>query len=193
MRIILASNNENKIIELRSILKENDINLEVLSLNDIGFLEDIIEDGHSFEQNALIKAQAIAKLYPNDCVIADDSGLCCYGLDLAPGIYSARYSDGGDNNEKLLFELSSVSDRRAYFITCLCYIMPQSSPRFVIGTVDGIILEKKQGENGFGYDPLFSIDGKTSFAELSFEEKNKLSHRHNAFVNLMQEGVLKNV
>ncbi len=177
MRIILATHNDNKLNEFRAMINQAQIKLEVVSLKELDFIQEIVEDGHTFHQNALIKAQTIAKLYPNDCVIADDSGLCCHGLDLAPGIYSARYAGGGDNNELLLKNLNDVSDRRAYFITCICLVIPGLEPIFTSGKVDGYILNQAQGENGFGYDPIFSTDNKTSFAELTAEQKNAISHR----------------
>lgn len=186
MRIILATNNQGKINELKAMLAKHAINLPVVSLNDVGFIDDIIEDGHSFHQNSLIKAQAIAKLYSNDIIIADDSGLSCNGLGGEPGIYSARYAGDLDCNDFLLDKLIDVEDRTAYFSCVITVIAPNHEPIFCSGYVHGIILSKKLGEQGFGYDKVFSVDGRTSFAQLAPNEKALVSHRFLAFEKLMK-------
>lgn len=181
MNIILSSHNKKKISELETLLcKAGFEGIEVLSLSDIGYTDEIIEDGETFEENAMIKAKAPAK---NDVItVADDSGLCVNALGGAPGIYSARYSgeDANDtrNNEKLLLELSDKSDRSAKFVSVVACVMPDGSSFTVRGECPGEILDSPRGENGFGYDPLFYISSfDKTFAELSPEEKNSISHR----------------
>ena len=155
-------------------------NINVFSLSDIGYNNEIVEDGDSFEANAMIKAKAPHK--DGIITVADDSGLCVDALDGAPGIYSARYS--GDeaneelNNEKLLSELNGKDDRSAKFVSVIACIMPDGEAFTVRGECHGIILDSPRGENGFGYDPLFFVPcfDKT-FAELTPEEKNSISHR----------------
>lgn len=187
MKIILASNNQGKIEDLKLMVSH--LNVDVVSLNDLEFKEDIEEYGCTFFQNALIKAEYIAKLYPDCIVISDDSGLCVNHLDGAPGIYSARYSGGNDvdNNNLLLKNLKNVDDRSAYFISVLCIIRPNVQPQFFEGRVSGEILSEAVGTNGFGYDPIFSRDSKGSFAQLTIEQKKEYSHRGVAFKKLMTE------
>ena len=181
MDIVLASHNKKKITELEALLSASGFEgTKVLSLSDIGYEDDIIEDGDSFEANAMIKAKAPARA--GIITVADDSGLCVDALNGAPGIYSARYSgeDANDvrNNEKLLSELSDKSDRSAKFVSVVACVMPDGSSFTVRGECPGIILNAPRGENGFGYDPLFYIPSfEKTFAELSADEKNSISHR----------------
>ncbi len=189
MRLIIVSNNKDKIKDLKYLLNINNVKLDILTLNDIGYDEEIIEFGKTFAQNALIKAQTIAYLYPNDLIIADDSGLCVEALDDAPNIYSSRYANASTNidqanMDKLLFNLNGILNRKAHFISMLCVIQPNQEPFFVQGKVNGTILHKQIGTNGFGYDQIFSLDGETSFAQLTLIEKNKYSHRQKAFEKL---------
>lgn len=181
MDIVLSSHNKKKISELYTLLCEAGFeDVRVLSLSDIGYTEEIVEDGDSFEENAMIKAKAPAR--SGIITVADDSGLCVDTLGGEPGIYSARYSgpDATDelNNEKLLCELTDKDDRNAKFVSVVACVMPDGSSFTVRGECPGVILESPRGENGFGYDPLFYIPsfGKT-FAELSPDEKNSISHR----------------
>ncbi len=190
MQIILASNNQNKVDELKSIL-----NIEILSLTDIGFTQEIEEFGHTFEQNALIKAQAIAKLYPDSIIISDDSGLEVDYLNGAPGVYSKRFANASydvdrKNNELLLHKMQGVNERFAQFRTVLCVYNAKSEIcNFYNGIVRGEIATKLSGDNGFGYDPLFVYQG-TSFGKLTKEQKNQVSHRARAITKMLESGVL---
>ena len=157
--------------------------VKVLSLDDIGFCGDIIEDGESFEENAMIKAKAVAER--GYIGVGDDSGLSVNALGGAPGIYSARYAgEHGDdeaNNQKLLSELEGKSDRSGAFVSVVACAMPSGECFSVRGECPGIILTEYKGNGGFGYDPLFYYEalGKT-FAEISMAEKNEISHRGRA-------------
>lgn len=200
MKIVLASRNQKKIRELQTLLASlTSMQIEVLSLDDIGYTEDIVEDGASFAENALIKAAVPAKL--GYIGVADDSGLVVDALGGAPGIYSARYSGehatDGANNEKLLSEMESVADekRGAAFVSEIACVLPagvegnipdairtvtrEGLTAFTIrGECRGTILRGARGEDGFGYDPLFYVSSKSrTFAELTPAEKNEISHR----------------
>ncbi len=191
MEIVLASRNKHKIGELQALLSEHIPSIRVLSLDDIGFKEDIVEDGESFEENAKIKAAAIAKL--GYIGLGDDSGLCVDALDGAPGIYSARYAgDHGnteENNKLLLKNLEGERNRRARFVCVICCAYPDNSKEyeFFRGETEGVIIDEYRGEGGFGYDPIFYYEpfGRT-FAELTAEEKNSISHRGKA-IELLAE------
>lgn len=184
MKIVLASGNRHKISELQAILKKYIPEIEVLSLKDIDFTDEIIEDGSTFEENAMIKAKAVAKR--GYIVVGDDSGLAVDALSGAPGIYSARYAGehGNDaaNNAKLLKEMQDKTDRAAAFVCAIACAFPKgeySGKDFCVrGEAKGEILYELHGDGGFGYDPLFYVEkyGKT-FAELSADEKNSISHR----------------
>ena len=186
MKIIFATGNKNKMIEIRQILQ--DLGMEILSMKEAGVDIDIVENGKSFEENAMIKAAAIAELPEvkamDAIVLADDSGLEIDYLNKEPGIYSARYM-GEDTsydikNQALLDRLDGVPDekRTARFVCAIAAAMPDGCCEVVRGTMEGIIGHKIAGENGFGYDPIFFLPecGCTS-AELSPEKKNELSHR----------------
>ena len=187
--IVLATRNENKVKEFREILK--DFPVELKSLTDFGPLPEIIEDGKTFDENAYKKAHHTARVLGLPC-IADDSGLSVDALDGRPGVYSARYAGENatdeDNCQKLLEMLGDNSNRKAHF-TCVLSIAVPSGPALTYeSTCEGVILKEKRGESGFGYDPLFYFEefGKT-FAELSMEEKNKVSHRGKALAELKTE------
>ena len=195
MKIVLSTRNKHKIDELQALLSQYLRNIQVLSLDDIGFLGDIEENGANFDENAMIKARAAAD-FSGMIAVADDSGLVVDALDGAPGIYSARYSgvDGEQrdqaNNKKLLEELAGVANRSAAFVCSIACAFPKtmSAADFtVVGVTAGEILCAERGKGGFGYDPLFWVDelGKT-FAEMSPEEKNMYSHRGRAVVKLAQ-------
>lgn len=190
MDYILASNNQGKIDELKAML-----DIEIKSLNDLDFEDEIEEFGLTFEQNALIKAQAIAKVYPDAIVISDDSGLEVRALDYRPGVYSKRYSGATDdvdnaNNQLMLQEMKNVTDRFARFRTTICvYSQKYDLCHFFNGIVEGEIGTEIDGQNGFGYDPIFIANGK-SFAQLTKAEKNQVSHRANALNKLVKSGVL---
>jgi XTP/dITP diphosphohydrolase len=199
MKIVLASRNAKKIRELETLLAQHSsMHIEVLSLDDIGYTEEIVEDGTSFEENAWIKAATPAAM--GYIGIADDSGLSVDALGGAPGIYSARYGGEGTNdaknNEKLLAEMNEVPDegRGAAFVSAVACVFPREceveipeevrteknglSGFVVRGECRGTILREARGCDGFGYDPLFYVSEKgCTFAELSSEEKNAISHR----------------
>jgi XTP/dITP diphosphohydrolase len=183
MKFVLASNNKKKITELRAILSSLLPECEVMSLKEAGIEGDIEENGATFEENSIIKASVPAKL--GYIGIADDSGLCVDALDGAPGIYSARYSGGGDqaNIEKLLKELDPVPEqqRTAKFVCVMSAVFPDGRIITARGETYGVILREQRGEDGFGYDPVFySTDLNKTFAEASADEKNKVSHRGRA-------------
>ena len=180
IKVVLATRNKNKINELRTFFKElSDLDINVLSLDDIGYYGEIEENGSTFEENAITKASVPARR--GYIGIADDSGICVDALNGAPGVYSARYSGGNDedNNDLLLKELEDVSDRGAKYVCAIACVFPDHSNDFTVrGECYGRILTERQGEGGFGYDPLFYYEpfGKT-FAEVELEKKNKVSHR----------------
>lgn len=184
-RIIFATGNENKMKEIRMILK--DLGLEILSMKEAGADVEIIEDGMSFEENAEIKARSVARVLTNDIVLADDSGLEIDYLDKAPGIYSARFA-GEDTsydikNRILLDRLEGVPDeeRTARFVCAVAAVFPDGTVSVVRKTIEGRIAEEAAGENGFGYDPIFYVpDYGCTTAEMKPEQKNELSHRGKA-------------
>lgn len=191
MKIVLASQNKHKITELQALLSKYIPEIEVLSLSDVGFEGDIVEDGQSFIENALIKARAAAST--GYIGIGDDSGLSVRALGGEPGIYSARYAGehGNDsaNNTLLLSRLSDKSDRYAEFVCAIACVFPNGREDICVeGRTGGIIIDEYRGEGGFGYDPLFLYEpfGKT-FAEMSAEEKNSISHRGKAIELLAQK------
>ena len=175
-KIVFATNNLNKLRELRSAVKDFDI----ISLKDLNIIEDIPETGNSLIDNALQKAKYIYEKTGLDC-FADDTGLEIEALDGRPGVYSARYAgpdcDSEENMNKVLNELRSLKNRTAAFITVISLII-EGDEYFFEGKVEGEILKEKQGIDGFGYDPIFRPFGyNQSFAEMSLELKNKISHR----------------
>lgn len=186
MKLIFASNNKNKIKEIKNQLPDS---IEILSLEDIGCNVDIPETADTIEGNALLKADYIKRHYGFDC-FADDSGLEVEALNGAPGVYSARYAGEAKNDEannnKLLLELTNETIRKANFKTVIA-LHYKGVQHIFTGIVDGEILTIPQGEKGFGYDPLFKADGMTqSFAELTIEEKNSISHRGRAVKQLVE-------
>ena len=186
--IIFATGNKNKMIEIRMILA--DLGCKILSQKEAGIQADVVEDGQTFEENALIKATTIADIarkmpeYKNAVVLADDSGLEIDALNKEPGIYSARYM-GEDTsydikNQALIDRLEGVPDekRTARFVCAIAAALPDGSTEVVRGTMEGRIGYKITGENGFGYDPIFYLPQfGCSSAELEPEKKNELSHR----------------
>ncbi len=181
-KIILASNNKGKIHEIQEILSP--LGFEIISMKEAGIDMEIEENGSTFEENAAIKARAIYKIF-GSAVIADDSGLAVDHLNGAPGVHSHRYAGENatdyDRNMKLLSELSKVEDgkRSARFVCTMCYIDENGREQVVRGECEGKIGYELKGENGFGYDPIFMY-GDRSFAEISADEKNKISHRAEA-------------
>ncbi|MCB6507620.1 MULTISPECIES: RdgB/HAM1 family non-canonical purine NTP pyrophosphatase [Dorea] len=186
--IIFATGNKNKMIEIRMILA--DLGCKILSQKEAGIQADVVEDGQTFEENALIKATTIADIarkmpeYKNAVVLADDSGLEIDALNKEPGIYSARYM-GEDTsydikNQALIDRLEGVPDekRTARFVCAIAAALPDGSTEVVRGTMEGRIGYEIAGENGFGYDPIFYLPQfGCSSAELEPEKKNELSHR----------------
>lgn len=184
-RIIFATGNQDKMKEIRMILA--DLGMEILSMKEAGIELDIVEDGSTFEENAMIKAKAVAEVSPEDIVLADDSGLEIDYLNKEPGIYSARYA-GVDTsytikNNMLLERLQGVPDekRTARFVCAIAAVFPDGTEETVRGIIEGRIGYEIAGNHGFGYDPIFYLPeyGCTT-AELEPDQKNELSHRGNA-------------
>ena len=189
-KMIFATGNKNKMIEIREILK--DCGYEILSMKEAGIEADIVEDGKTFEENAVIKATAISKI-AGCLVLADDSGLEVDCLNKEPGIYSARYM-GEDTsydikNKNLIERAEGVPDekRTARFVCAIAAAFPDGRVITRTGTIEGRLAYEPAGENGFGYDPIFYVPefGKTT-AEMSPEEKNKISHRGKALRMMRQ-------
>ena len=183
-KIIFATGNAGKMKEIREILK--DLDAEVLSMKEAGVEADIVEDGKTFEENAVIKAKTVCEL-TGEIALADDSGLEIDYLDKAPGIYSARFlGEDTPYPEKfkvILEKLKDVEekDRTARFVSCIVAAFPDGRRLVSLDTVEGIIGWEPTGENGFGYDPIFYVpELKKYMAELSSEEKNAISHRGKA-------------
>ncbi|MBR3884311.1 MAG: non-canonical purine NTP diphosphatase [Bacteroidaceae bacterium] len=180
MKLVFATNNKHKLEEIRDILGSR---VEVLSLNDINCHDEIPETADTLEGNALIKARYIYEKYGVDC-FADDTGLEVDVLNGAPGVYSARYAgesnDSKANMNKLLQNLTGKSNRIAQFRTVIALII-KGEEKIFDGIVKGFIAEEKKGDSGFGYDPIFIPDGfSESFAQMTNEQKNSISHRFRA-------------
>lgn len=202
MKIVFATNNPNKLQEIRDILGER---FEIVSLQDIGCHEDIPETGETLQENALLKAKYVAEHYGLDC-FADDTGLEVEALHGAPGVHSARYAEGTDHNseanmQKLLHELQDKENRKARFRTVIALLQHPKNQQeenientfaapeihYFEGRIDGIIAKEKRGNAGFGYDPLFIPNGyQQSFAELGETIKNHISHRAQAVEKLAE-------
>ena len=204
-KIIFATGNMGKMREIRGIL--GDTGMEILSIKETGIDADIVEDGTTFTENALIKAKAVAGLlaqhasdaYADAIVLADDSGLEIDALNKEPGIYSARYL-GEDTpysvkNAHLIERLTGVPDekRTARFVCAIAAVMPTGEEITTLGVIEGRIGYKEEGDNGFGYDPIFYVPeyGCTT-AQLTEDEKNKISHRGKA-LNAMKEELRKRI
>lgn len=188
MRFVIATRNKKKLEELKRILGDLDITL--LSMDDFPELGDVVEDGLSFEENALKKARYVAKKTGLPA-ISDDSGLEVDVLAGAPGIYSARYAGENasdeENVKKLLSELRGipVSHRKARFVCCIALVFPDGDEHIFTGYVEGVITEEPRGTHGFGYDPVFQPEGfDRTFAEMNSNEKDQLSHRKKAIDKL---------
>ncbi|MGV0938630.1 RdgB/HAM1 family non-canonical purine NTP pyrophosphatase [Empedobacter falsenii] len=183
MELIFATHNNNKVKEVTKLLPSY---LSMKSLTDINFFDEIEETGTTFEENAQLKAKTIFDKTGKN-IFADDSGLVIEALDGAPGVYSARYAGTGkdeDNIAKALKELEGKTNRKAYFISIFCLIL-DGKEYFFEGRVNGTIATEIMGDNGFGYDPIFIPDGfSKSFAQMSPEEKNAISHRGKAVEKL---------
>lgn len=176
-KIVFATNNKHKLDEVRKVVGDK---FDIVSLEEIGCLEDIEETGSTLTENAHIKAQYVKDNYGLDC-FADDTGLEVEALDGRPGVYSARYAgpnhDSEANVAKLLLELDGKTNRNACFKTVICLLL-NGEEHFFEGKISGTILTERREGTGFGYDPVFSPNGyDTSFAELGDDLKNKISHR----------------
>lgn len=195
MKILVATNNAHKIKELKDLI--NISNCEIYSMKDLNINLDIEENGSTFAENASIKAKTLYNHInnPEYIVIADDSGLCVDFLNGNPGIYSARFSGGNDadNRKKLLMKLNDVpNEKRGAHFNCTIALINNGELLLFEGLCNGFITEKESGENGFGYDSLFFYpELNKTFAELSSEEKNQVSHRANAVKKLKKylEGI----
>lgn len=177
MKIVFATNNHHKLEEIRQLLGGKH---EIVSLDSIGCHDDIPEDHETLQENALQKARYVKEHYGYDC-FADDTGLEIEALGLEPGVYSARYAgpakDSKANMEMVLAKMEGVENRKARFRTVIALVLDGQEHLFE-GRVDGDILKEKHGASGFGYDPIFRPTGfRESFAEMSMDEKNKISHR----------------
>lgn len=182
MKVVLATKNKGKVKEFQQYLQS--IGWEIISLDQFPEIQDIIEDGLSFAENAIIKAKTVASITGLPA-IADDSGIVVDALDGRPGIYSARYAGehatDADNNRKLLHELADIpeSKRTAKFVSCIAYVSSEIEDPIVFeGECHGRILFELRGQGGFGYDPLFYLETEgMTMAEISLERKNQISHR----------------
>lgn len=189
MKIIFASQNKGKVKEVKAIFKDSPF--EIISLYDLGNNIEIDESGSTFSENAFIKAKTIYEHY-REPSIADDSGLVIEQLNGRPGVYSARYAGESctyeDNNFKVIKELSDFPEpHRAKFV-CTAVFYNDKKIIEAVGELKGRIIKEQRGSGGFGYDPIFIPDGfDKTISELSFEEKNKISHRSKAFQKLLEE------
>lgn len=191
-RLVVASNNEHKIEEIKNILKKYSI--EIVSMKEAGIDIDIEENGKTFMENAKIKAKALHDILKDDMILADDSGLMVEELGGAPGVYSARFAgehgDSRKNNEKLLSLLQGVpyEKRDARFVCAMYLIINNDKVVQVQGEIEGKIVEEYKGQSGFGYDPLFFVlEYNKTFAEMASDEKNNISHRGRALEKLDKE------
>ena len=186
MKLVFATQNENKAKEIQSLLPEY---FKIITLKDIRCFDEIPETAETLEGNSLLKASFISETYNLNC-FADDTGLEIEALDNLPGVYSARYAgpekSAAANINKVLLELDGKTARNAQFRTIITLILNTSIFTFE-GIVLGEIISEKRGENGFGYDPIFVPEGEVrTFAEMSLEEKNKHSHRARAFQKMIE-------
>lgn len=193
---MLATKNRGKIEEFISLLRG--VFQKIMTLTDLDSAPDIVEDGNTFRENALKKARSISE-FTQKLVLADDSGLEVEALGGRPGIFSSRYAGEGardkDNIDKLLRELSGLSNRKGRFVCSIALVSPDGKEIVAEGACEGIIIDEPRGESGFGYDPVFLIpEMNKTFAELGPEEKNRISHRARAVKALIslinrQEGL----
>ena len=193
MKLILASNNKNKLREFKSLVEA--LPVEVMGQREAGYELDVDETGATFEENSFLKAKAVTD-HTGIAAIADDSGLMVDALNGEPGVFSARYGPGHDASDEdrynyLLQKLGDEKNRRARFVCCICCVFPDGRTIETRGEMAGEILYAPAGENGFGYDPVFRPDGTDrSNAQLSAEEKNAISHRGKAlrqFIKAFEE------
>lgn len=186
MKIVFASNNQNKIKEIKNQLPHS---IELVSLEDIGCFEDIPETSETIEGNAILKANYVTENYGLPC-FADDTGLEIEALNNEPGVYSARYAgehkDSNDNMDKVLEKLSGIENRNARFKTVIALNIDKEQHLFT-GIIKGTIENEKTGTTGFGYDPIFTPENQTlTFAQMNIDQKNKISHRGLAVKQLIE-------
>lgn len=184
--LILASHNPNKLKEFHQLVRG--MNIQIISLAELQFVDEIIEDGATIEANAMIKASTIYNRFKKP-VIGEDTGLEVYALNMKPGVHTAIFGgphkNASDNIAQLLHQLSGIVDRRARFKTCIAY-MDKNKAWTVEGIIEGRIAVQPKGDGGFGYDPVFIPEGYNStFAELPIEVKNSMSHRGRALRNCL--------
>ena len=195
-RIVFATGNQGKMREIREIMQ--DVGCEIISMKEAGILADIEENGTTFEENALIKAKSVASISKelgcSDIVIADDSGLEIDALNKEPGIYSARYmgedTPYSEKNANLISRLTGVPDekRTARFVCAIAAVLPDGRTLTTRATIEGRIGYEEKGSNGFGYDPIFQVpEYGCSTAELTMEQKNRISHRGKALQRMKEE------
>ena len=189
MKLIIASNNAHKLTEMKAILAP--FFDDVQSMREAGIEHETVEDGETFMENAVKKARELVEI-SGCCAIADDSGLCVDALDGGPGVYSARYSgvhgDDKANNAKLLRELDGVEDRGAHYTCAIALVWPDGRLLTAEDYLYGEIAHDERGSNGFGYDPLFLLPEQgLRTAEISPEEKNRISHRGKALRQLVEK------
>lgn len=187
--IVLATNNQNKVAEFQRIL--SDLNIEIRSLADFGPIPQPVEDGDTFDENAYKKAHHVARILGLPA-IADDSGLVVNAIGGKPGVHSARYAGENasdeDNIDKLLVEMADCIDRSAYFQCVISIAVPSGPALTYEGKCEGTIISERKGTGGFGYDPVFYVDEfDKTFAELSMDEKNRISHRGQALNEVKTE------
>lgn len=185
MKLVFATHNKNKFLEVKAMLPEQ---IELLSLDDIGCHEDIPETGDTIEANAVLKAKYVYDTYQLAC-FADDTGLEVRSLNNEPGVYSARYAgvenDSQANIDKLLKNLKGKNDRSARFKTVIAYLSDTSEKMF-LGVCEGEIIGKEKGDSGFGYDPVFQPLGfESTFAEMTLDQKSAIGHRGKAMRQLL--------
>lgn len=189
MKLLVATNNNGKLKEFNEILGE--LGIECVSLKDMGIAVDVEETGTTFLENALLKAKEIHKI-AGIPTISDDSGLMVDALSGEPGVYSARYagepSDDQKNMDKLLLNLKGKKDRTARFKSVIAAVFSEDDILVSEGECKGVIIDEKRGTNGFGYDPIFYVEAfSKTFAEMTDDEKNSVSHRGNAIRALKEQ------
>lgn len=190
MKLIIASNNKHKIKEIKTILADKFD--EILSLSETGICHETVEDGKTFIENALKKAREIAEI-SGECALADDSGITAHALGDEPGVFSARYAGtheanaaDEENNKLLLKNLKDKADRTAHYTAAIALVYPDGRQVTAEGYMYGTLIDTPRGTAGFGYDPIFVPDGEVrTVAEMTPEEKNKISHRAKALIALL--------
>ncbi len=192
IKIVFATNNAHKVSEFRSCFAQMGVDAEIITIKETGFSGEIIENADTFEGNAYIKAKTLCD-YTGMIAVADDSGLVVDALNGAPGVYSARYAgenaNDSDNINKLLSELKKYPDaeRSAKFVCSMCVCRPDGQTLYVNGESEGLIIDELRGDGRFGYDPVFYYPPfNKTFAEMTSEEKNSVSHRGRAIENLLK-------